>query len=97
MVDIMPIYEYECQDCEHRLEVIQKFSDTPLVECPSCGENTLKKLVSAAAFKLKGSGWYETDFKNNSKSNCGAESGKSKDSGASSKGSTACDSCPCSS
>ena len=59
----MPIYEYQCQDCEHRLEAIQKVTDIALKVCPACGKQSLKKLVSAAAFHLKGTGWYETDFK----------------------------------
>ncbi|NKB36113.1 MAG: zinc ribbon domain-containing protein [Gammaproteobacteria bacterium] len=59
----MPIYEYQCDDCEHKLEALQKMSDDPLKLCPECGENSLRKLVSAAAFRLSGSGWYETDFK----------------------------------
>ena len=59
----MPIYEYRCEHCEHRLEMLQKISDDPAKTCPECGENSLRKLVSAAAFKLKGTGWYETDFK----------------------------------
>ena len=59
----MPIYEYQCTDCEHRLEAIQKISEAPLLECPACGAPSLKRLVSAAAFRLKGTGWYETDFK----------------------------------
>ena len=59
----MPIYEYRCSACGHELESLQKFSDAPLVTCPSCGEETLIKLVSAAGFQLKGSGWYQTDFK----------------------------------
>ena len=59
----MPIYEYQCEACEHKLEAIQKVSDDPLKECPACGKQRLKKLVSAAAFHLKGTGWYETDFK----------------------------------
>ncbi|MEM6998252.1 MAG: zinc ribbon domain-containing protein [Pseudomonadota bacterium] len=59
----MPIYEYKCDDCDHRLEKLQKISDDPIKSCPECGEETLRKLVSAAAFKLKGTGWYETDFK----------------------------------
>ncbi len=59
----MPIYEYECGACGYRLEVIQKMSDAPLVECPSCARPELKKLVSAAGFRLSGKGWYETDFK----------------------------------
>ena len=65
----MPIYEYECTACGHRLEVIQKMSDDPLVNCDACNKTTLKKLVSAPAFRLKGSGWYETDFKGGNKKN----------------------------
>tara|TARA_B100000963_G_scaffold335485_1_gene329651 strand:- start:187 stop:453 length:267 start_codon:yes stop_codon:yes gene_type:complete len=60
----MPIYEYQCEACGHQLEVLQKISSAPMVRCPICDEDSLKKLISAAAFKLKGSGWYETDFKN---------------------------------
>lgn len=65
----MPIYEYQCDNCEHRLESIHKVSDTPLKQCPECNEETLRKLMSAAAFKLTGSGWYETDFKDNKPEN----------------------------
>ncbi|MCF6354334.1 MAG: zinc ribbon domain-containing protein [Candidatus Polarisedimenticolaceae bacterium] len=65
----MPIYEYRCDDCGHELEVLQKMSDAPRTECPACGEPTLKKLISAAGFRLKGGGWYETDFKNGKKKN----------------------------
>ena len=60
----MPIYEYECKDCGHQFETIRKISDGPPDACPSCGTNALQKLVSKAAFRLKGTGWYETDFKN---------------------------------
>jgi putative FmdB family regulatory protein len=63
----VPIYEYRCEACGHTFEVIQKLSDEPLKECPECGAVPLKKLVSAAGFKLKGSVWYETDFKNSGK------------------------------
>lgn len=70
----MPIYEYECGNCGHRLETIQKFSDEPLTDCPECQQATLKKLVSAAAFHLKGNGWYVTDFRGDKKDN-----GKAKD------------------
>ncbi len=63
----MPIYEYRCDSCSHKLEAIQKFSDALLTDCPACGKPTLKKLVSAAGFQLKGSGWYATDFKGGSK------------------------------
>ena len=59
----MPIYEYRCQSCGHEMEKLQKISDDPLLECPACFEAALKKLVSAAGFRLSGSGWYETDFK----------------------------------
>ncbi|MGH8295622.1 MAG: FmdB family zinc ribbon protein, partial [Steroidobacteraceae bacterium] len=59
----MPFYEYECRSCKFYTEVMQKISDPPLVKCPSCGRRTLQKLVSAPVFRLKGSGWYETDFK----------------------------------
>ena len=59
----MPIYEYECQLCGHRLEKLQKISDQPLADCPACAQPGLRKLVSAVAFRLKGAGWYETDFK----------------------------------
>lgn len=60
----MPIYEYACQACGHKFDTIQNFSDEPLTDCPVCQEPTLKKLISASAFHLKGSGWYVTDFKN---------------------------------
>lgn len=63
----MPIYEYQCSSCGHSLEAIQKMSDAPLVECPECGQPQLKKQISAAGFRLKGSGWYETDFKGGAK------------------------------
>jgi len=59
----MPIYEYECRDCGHRFEALQKISDAPLTDCPVCGKASVNKLVSASAFRLKGGGWYETDFK----------------------------------
>ncbi len=59
----MPFYEYECAACGHYLEAMQKFSDSPLRKCPACAKNRLKKLMSAPAFRLKGAGWYETDFK----------------------------------
>ena len=59
----MPFYEYQCSSCGHRHEELQKISDGPLRKCPECGRNTLKRLVSAPVFRLKGGGWYETDFK----------------------------------
>ncbi|MGH1498683.1 FmdB family zinc ribbon protein [Yersinia proxima] len=64
----MPIYEYACSACNHRLEKLQKFSDTPLTQCPACHQPALAKLISAAGFQLKGTGWYATDFKPGSNS-----------------------------
>jgi putative FmdB family regulatory protein len=63
----MPIYEYRCSTCGSEHEALQKLSDPPLATCPSCLSTTLTKLMSAASFQLKGSGWYATDFKNGSK------------------------------
>jgi putative FmdB family regulatory protein len=63
----MPIYEYRCQSCGHEIEVLQKISDTPLIHCQKCGKNSLEKLISATQFQLKGTGWYVTDFKKDSK------------------------------
>jgi putative FmdB family regulatory protein len=65
----MPIYEYQCSECGYQTEVLQKISDEPLKECPECGKPAMKKMVSAAAFRLKGGGWYETDFKSGKKKN----------------------------
>ncbi len=59
----MPFYEYECPHCGYQDEVLQKIGDAPLKKCPNCGKNGLRKLISAPVFRLKGSGWYETDFK----------------------------------
>ncbi len=59
----MPIYEYRCSSCGHELEALQKFSDAPLTACPACSRDSLVKLISAAGFQLKGTGWYATDFK----------------------------------
>ena len=58
----MPIYGYVCKSCEHTLDVLQKISDDPIVDCPECGETQLKRQLSAPRFRLKGQGWYETDF-----------------------------------
>ena len=63
----MPIYEYQCKSCGHQLEALQKMSDAALTECPMCHKADLTKLVSAASFRLSGSGWYETDFKTGAK------------------------------
>jgi putative FmdB family regulatory protein len=59
----MPIYEYRCGSCGHYLDALQKISDAPLTDCPECEEAALRRLISAPSFRLKGSGWYETDFK----------------------------------
>lgn len=59
----MPFYEYQCRNCGHELEAMQKFSDAPLKKCPHCGKSQLTRLMSAPVFRLKGGGWYETDFK----------------------------------
>ena len=65
----MPIYEYACSNCDHRLDALQKVSDAPLVDCPACGKPALKRLLSAPRFRLKGKGWYETDFKKDNQRN----------------------------
>ncbi len=65
----MPIYEYACKKCETPLDALQKMSDDPLVDCPACGEPALKRLLSAPRFRLKGQGWYETDFKKDNQRN----------------------------
>jgi len=74
----MPIYEYRCDNCGHELETIQKLSEAPLTTCPACAKDALRKKVSRAGFRLKGGGWYETDFKSGNKRNVaagGADSG----------------------
>jgi putative FmdB family regulatory protein len=63
----MPIYEYQCEGCHHRFDVIQKMSDSPIKTCPQCTTDKVVRLVSAAGFQLKGSGWYATDFKTKDK------------------------------
>ena len=65
----MPIYEYQCDACGHKFEIMQKMRDDPLSDCPHCDQTKLRKLVSAAGFRLKGGGWYETDFKSGQKKN----------------------------
>jgi putative FmdB family regulatory protein len=71
----VPIYEYRCESCEHRLEKLQRLSEGLLIDCPECRRPTLKRLVSAPAFRLKGSGWYETDFKKDNKRNLAESAG----------------------
>lgn len=75
----MPLYEYQCESCSHRFEVIQKFSDAPLETCPKCG-GAVRKLLSSPAFHFKGSGWYITDY---------ARAGKTGDEGGGEKGGSA--------
>lgn len=74
----MPIYEYQCQSCGHELEKLQRMSDAPLTDCPDCGKPALQRLVSAAGFRLKGGGWYETDFKKGAKKNVHETGSKSE-------------------
>ncbi|MEO1078396.1 MAG: zinc ribbon domain-containing protein [Pseudomonadota bacterium] len=74
----MPIYEYQCTACGALHEALQKISDDPLVDCPACGNATLRKKISAVAFRLKGGGWYETDFKSGNKKNLAGDEGGSK-------------------
>lgn len=86
----MPIYEYRCTACSHELETIRKFSDAPLLTCPHCGRDALAKKVSAAGFHLKGSGWYQTDFRSNgsqpaAKADAAANDGKPADPAATTK------------
>ncbi len=95
----MPIYEYRCGNCGLEKEFLQKVSDAPISVCPSCGQSSMTKLISAAGFQLKGSGWYATDFRNNgakpaakvdAKTDAGSGGGESKsDSGGSSDGGSA--------
>lgn len=78
----MPIYEYACNSCKHVFDALQKMSDDALVDCPECGQATLRKLLSAPKFRLAGKGWYETDFKTDNKRNLagdGEKSSKPKD------------------
>jgi len=77
----MPIYEYQCSDCGHELEALQKMSDDALIHCPECHGETLKKKISAVGFQLKGTGWYETDFKNSGAKPEPKPDAKSTDSG----------------
>lgn len=76
----MPIYEYVCRHCGQELERLQKLSDASLTDCPECGESALKRKISAAGFRLAGSGWYETDFKSDNRHNlAGDKSAQSSD------------------
>lgn len=93
----MPNYEYRCQSCNHELEVLQKLSDPELSDCPSCHQPELKKLISAVGFRLKGSGWYETDFKSGNQKNIAkSDAASASDSAASSacESASSCSACP---
>jgi putative FmdB family regulatory protein len=81
----MPIYEYRCEACGHYLETLQKISDPPLTDCHKCGQPALKKLISASAFRLKGGGWYETDFKTGGKKNVAGPDSKDSSTAAAAK------------
>lgn len=94
----MPIYEYQCQECGHQFDKLQRISDEPLLICPSCNLPKLVKLMSAPGFRLKGGGWYETDFKKGKQKNLsksgadsssGASSSTTSDAGSSAKSDTA--------
>jgi putative FmdB family regulatory protein len=75
----MPIYAYACKQCNHEFDALQKISDAPLTDCPECGEPALKRLLSAPRFRLKGQGWYETDFKTENQRNIHGEKEPKKD------------------
>ena len=84
----MPIYEYACRLCEHQFETIQKASEPVLTDCPACGEAALRKLLSAPVFRLKGGGWYETDFKTGDRKNVVGNGGSDKTEGSADGGKT---------
>jgi len=74
----VPLYDYRCSDCSHQLEALQKLADSPLTTCPACGHESLRKQVSAPAFRLAGSGWYETDFKTGNQKNLAGDTSAEK-------------------
>ena len=74
----MPIYEYACNSCQHKLDALQKMSDERLLDCPECGKPELRRLLSAPRFRLKGQGWYETDFKKDNQRNLASDKEPSK-------------------
>ena len=76
----MPIYEYQCKECGHVFDALQKMSDDPLTDCPDCGQASLRKMLSAPNFRLKGGGWYETDFKDKNQRNLAGDGEKGKES-----------------
>lgn len=89
----MPIYEYQCQSCGHEHEALQKLNAEPLITCPACSKPELMKKISAAGFRLKGGGWYETDFKSGSKKNVAGEASTSSSSATSKAGSCSSGGC----
>ncbi len=91
----MPIYEYQCQSCGHEYEALQKISDAALTDCPACNKPDLVKKISAAGFRLKGAGWYETDFKKGGKKNVAGDSASAAASCGSTNSSEGCGSGAC--
>ena len=89
----MPIYEYQCQSCGHEHEALQKLNAEPLITCPACSKPELMKKISAAGFRLKGGGWYETDFKSGAKKNVAGEASTSSSSETSKAGSCSSGGC----
>lgn len=89
----MPIYEYACSNCGHHLEAMQKMSEAALVDCPECGKPALQKQISAAGFRLKGKGWYETDFKGGGNKRNVADSDSKKSEPKAACGTGACPAC----
>jgi len=81
----MPLYDFQCQSCGHEVEVLQKISDDPITDCEDCGRPDMKKKVSAPGFRLSGSGWYETDFKQGKKKNLAGDKKPSTDTSTSTK------------
>lgn len=90
----MPIYAYRCQECSFAKDVLQKISDAPLTECPSCGKPAFKKQLTAAGFQLKGTGWYATDFKGGKSNAAASGSSSSADSTANTTAAPASDASP---
>lgn len=84
----MPIYEYECKNCHHQFDLMQKMSEEPVKQCPKCYKNTAVRMVSAAGFQLKGSGWYQTDFKDKPKKSANQGQENKASSGSSTDAST---------
>lgn len=89
----MPLYDYQCTACGHEMEALQKISDAPLTDCPECNSATLNKKVTAAAFRLSGSGWYETDFKSGDKKNLADSKKETKPAPTASCGTGSCQAC----